>query len=225
MGNEWKLENAKLASPSRSFEDRPLRFRLVRWAVSVFCRLYFRIEFRGLEQVPREGPLIVAPNHASYFDPFWVSIPFPRQLRYLTWDRVFTVPLLGRMVRALGGFPIKLDSGDRAALRQALRHLRGGGALMVFPEGGRTRTGEGLAFKPGVIRLALDAPAPILPVTIIGGFQAFSALHRVPRPHKVIVVYHPPLQLSPPAADAEVKDYLRRQAEHLQQIVAAASAR
>jgi 1-acyl-sn-glycerol-3-phosphate acyltransferase len=199
-----------------------LLFQLLRRALYLMARFYFRIEFHGLAEVPRGGPLIIAPNHSSYLDPIWASLPLPRRLRYMTWDRVVAVPLLGRLARAFGAFPVKLETGDRAALRLALEHLRSGGALMIFPEGGRSRTGEVMPFKPGVIRLALDAQAPILPVTIIGGFDAFSAFHRFPRPSKVIVVYHPPLKLSPPADEAEVKNYLRQQAARLQQIVASA---
>ena len=198
-------------------------YQLVRLITYVICRLYFRLEFRGLGEVPREGPLIIAPNHASYLDPIWVSVPFRRRLRYMTWDRMFAVPLLGPLIRAFGGFPVKVESGDRAALRQALNHLRQGGALVIFPEGGRTRTGKMMPFKPGVIRLALDAQAPILPVTIIGGFEAFSPFHRFPHPRKVMIVYHAPLILTPPVEAAEIKDYLRQQSDRLQQIVASAS--
>jgi len=199
-----------------------LLFQLLRGTLYLISRLYFRIEFHGLAEVPREGPLIIAPNHGSYLDPIWVSLPLPRRLRYMTWDRVVAAPLLGRLVRALGAFPVKADTGDRAALRLSLEHLRGGGVLMIFPEGGRSRTGDLMPFKPGVIHLALTAQAPILPVTIIGGFEAFSPFHRFPRPHKVIVIYHPPLELSPPVDQAETKDYLRQQAARLQQIVGSA---
>lgn len=197
-------------------------FQLLRGTLYLISRLYFRIEFHGLAEVPREGPLIVAPNHASYLDPIWVSLPLPRRLRYMTWDRVVAAPLLGSLVRALGSFPVKPDTGDRAALRLSLEHLRGSGAIMIFPEGGRTRTGEVMPFKPGVIHLALKTQAPILPVTIIGGFDAFSAFHRFPRPHKVVVIYHPPIKFSLPVDEAETKDYLHQQAARLQQIVASA---
>jgi len=197
-----------------------LFFQLLRLTLYVICRLYFRIEFRGAAGVPREGPVIIAPNHASYLDPMWVSLPFRRRLRYMTWDRLFAVPLLGPLVRALGAFPVKPESGDRAALRHSLDHLRAGGAMMIFPEGGRTRTGDLMPFKPGVVRLALDAQAPILPVTIIGAFEAFSPFHRFPRPHKVIIIYHSPLHLSPPSDPAAVKEYMRQQADRLQRIVA-----
>jgi 1-acyl-sn-glycerol-3-phosphate acyltransferase len=197
-----------------------LLFPLIRIICYTLCRVYFRIEFRGVEHIPSQGPLILAPNHTSYLDPLWVSLPFRYPLRYMTWERVFSVPLLGCLIRLLGAFPVKLDSGDRAALRQALIYLRNRETLMIFPEGGRTRNGEPGPFKPGVVRLALDAQAPILPVTIVGGYKAFSPLHRFPRPRKIIVIYHQPVYLTPPPDEAAVRTYLFEQSSRLQQIVA-----
>ena len=165
-------------------------FELLRLTIYAICRCYFRIEFRGAEVVPTEGPVIIAPDHVSYLDPIWVSLPVGRRLRYMTWDRMFTVPVLGPLMRAFGAFPVKVETGDRAALRLSLTHLRSGGALMVFPEGSRSRTGGTQPFKPGVIRLALDTRAPIVPVTIIGGYRAFSPWYRFPRPRKVSVIFH-----------------------------------
>ncbi|HYE75727.1 MAG TPA: lysophospholipid acyltransferase family protein [Blastocatellia bacterium] len=197
-----------------------LLFRSLRLLCLIFCRIYFRIEFKGLENVPREGPVILAANHESYADPVWLSIPFPYPLRYMTWSEVFKVPLLGSLIRALGAFPVKIEgAGDRSALRTSLQHLKDKGTLVIFPEGGRTRTGQIMPFKFGVIRLALDTDAVIVPVSIIGGYRAFGPHHWIPRPHKIKIIYHRPVYLPPPPSDTESKDYLQQQATNIQTII------
>lgn len=193
--------------------------RLLVWTI---CKFYFRIEFEGVEKIPCAGPMILAPNHVSYLDPFWVSIPIKRPMRYMTWDRMTRLPLLGTMIKAYGAFPVNVEIGDRAALRLSLEQLRSGGGLVIFPEGARTRTGKMTSFKPGAIRLALETEAPVVPVTIIGGYRAFSPHHIFPRPYKLKIVYHDPIHPSPPADSSLVKEYMRKQAERLQSLVGSA---
>lgn len=191
-------------------------FKIIRSTCGFIFRLYFRIEFQGFENVPKRGPFIVAPNHQSYLDPFWVSVPFPYPLRYMTWDRFVYMPVIGHFIRTLGAFPVKLESGDRGAMRHSLAHLQQGGRLMIFPEGGRTRTGEVMPFKPGVIRLAYDAKVPIVPVSVVGGYKAYNPHHWIPRPRKVKIIFHPPMTLPTCVEKDEFKQWTMTQAACLQ---------
>jgi hypothetical protein len=90
-----------------------------------------------------------------------------------------------------------------------LEQLKKGGGLVIFPEGGRTRTGDILPFKPGFVRLALDTGACIVPVTIIGAYRAFSPWHKFPRPRKVKVIYHDPIRLEDLADQDKLKQYMK----------------
>lgn len=194
-------------------------FRFVRATCAGVFRLYFRLKFHGLENIPSQGPYILAPNHQSYLDPFWVSVPFRYPLRYMTWDRFIYMPVIGHFIRTLGAFPVKLEKGDRAALRHALEHLKNGGTLMIFPEGGRTRTGEVMPFKPGVIRLAYDANVPIVPVSIVGGYQAYNPHHWLPRPRQVHIYFHPSITLPRVTDKEELKQMLVSETARLQATV------
>jgi 1-acyl-sn-glycerol-3-phosphate acyltransferase len=195
-------------------------FTLSRWIVMGVARLWFRIEFEGTEHIPKAGPFLLAPNHVSYLDPFWVSLPVGRPMRYMTWDEMTRKPIIGPLMRAYGAFPVDIRRGDRLALRRAADQLQRGGGLVVFPEGGRTSTGELMSFKPGAILLALEAGVPIIPATILGGYEAYSRHHLLPRPRKVRVRYHPPLLLTLPPGEEVTKEFLRQQAVRLRSIVA-----
>lgn len=170
----------------------PWFYRILRPWVYALGRLYFRIQFRGVNHVPLEGPLLIVSNHVSYADPIWLSIPIRRRITFMTWDRVLQVPGLGALARAFGAFPVRVEQEDRRAMRAVIRHLQAGEAVVIFPEGGRTTTGKLGAFKPGAFRLAVELAVPVVPVSIRGGYEVWPPNRRFPRPGPVMVIYHPP---------------------------------
>lgn len=200
-------------------------YQMTRAFVFIVMRLYFRIEYIGTENLKSIGSMVVAPNHVSYLDPFWISVPFKRPLRYMTWDKMTRLPVLGRLMRAYGAFPVNIEHsvGDRNALRASLEQLHDGGKLMIFPEGGRTRDGELLSFKPGFIRLALEANVPVMPVSIVGGYRAFGPHLKFPKPYKIKVIFHKPITLdSPPDLHDKklLKDYMQIQCDKVRSMIA-----
>src|SRR5262245_46939803 len=97
------------------------------------------VENHGVENVPEEGAVIIAGNHPSYLDPLLVGLPIRRKIRFMAWDALFKVPLLGQVIKAVGAFPVDIRKGQgEAAYRQALSVLESGEALGVFPEGQRS---------------------------------------------------------------------------------------
>jgi 1-acyl-sn-glycerol-3-phosphate acyltransferase len=161
------------------------------------ARAWFGLELRGVENIPPAGPLIITPNHQTYADPPLVTIPIRRRVYYMAWNRLFRVPLLGQLIRLLRAFPVDIYSKDPRAVREALRLLEHGAAVMIFPEGGRSLDGTLGEFKLGAFRLAVTGGAQVLPVTISGGFEAWPPHRTLPRRGRMTITYHPPLRPRP----------------------------
>lgn len=170
---------------------------LFRPAVHAVSRAYFGLELRGVEHIPREGALVIAPNHQTYADPPLVTIPVRRPVYYMAWSRLFEIPVFNRFIRLLRAFPVDIDARDARATREAVRLLQGGAALMIFPEGERTADGRLQRFKPGAFRLAVSQDAPVLPVTITGGDRSWPPGRVLPRPGRITITYHPALRADP----------------------------
>ncbi|MBX3276505.1 MAG: 1-acyl-sn-glycerol-3-phosphate acyltransferase [Acidobacteria bacterium] len=176
---------------------------LVWWVL----RTLFSVEYRGLEHVPESGAVIIAGNHPSYLDPVLVAVPVRRQIRFMAWDALFRVPVLGTLIRAFGAFPVDLRKGKgEAAYQEALRVLGAGDALGIFPEGGRSESGPMGELKTGTARLAIETGAPIVPVTIGGATRVWPKWKLLPRPAKILVRFHPPIRLDPEARLLHVDD-------------------
>lgn len=170
---------------------------LVRPGIRALCRAYFGLRLVGLDNIPRDGPVIITPNHQTYADPPLVSIPVYRPVYYMAWSRLFEVPGLSWTIRRLRAFPVRLESQDARAAREAIRLLRAGEALMIFPEGGRSPDGTVQPFRPGAFRLAVAQGVPVLPVTIDGGTRSWPPGRLLPRPGAIRITYHPMLRPDP----------------------------
>ena len=198
------------------------QLEILRPIVGFFSRVLFKIEFHGLENVPAQGGLIIAANHQTYIDPFWISVPIKRPTRYLAWSDAFRWPIVGRCLVWFGAWPLALEGSDPGPIRRSLQWLRDGGAVVIFPEGGRSSaTGSLERFKAGAVRLALEAQVPILPVTIKGGNHVWPRGWKFPRLGKVIVTYHP-LYHAEQCPKEEIRACARRESERLADVIASA---
>ena len=187
---------------------------LFRPAVHALSRAYFGLRLRGTEHIPREGALVIVPNHQTYADPPLVTIPVRRPVYYMAWSRLFDIPVFSRFIRLLRAFPVDIDARDARATREAVRLLQRGAALMIFPEGERTGDGRLQRFKPGAFRLAVAVKVPVLPVTIVGGDRSWPPGRLLPRPGRITITYHPALYpstaLDPRAAAQDLAARTRR---------------
>jgi len=168
---------------------RFLRF-LCRWATV----LYLKDSCRGVRYVPRTGAVILVCNHQSFLDPVLATMALPREACYMARDSLFRRRLFKRLIESLNAFPIRRSAADLTAVKGALRRLKQGMALVMFPEGTRTLDGRVGPMLPGLGTIARKAAVPIVPTLIDGAFQAWPRGRALPRPASVIVEYGPPIR-------------------------------
>ena len=209
----------------QSSEPRPAPewvLSALRPAVGVVSRALWRLSFVGEENVPAEGGLIIAANHQTYVDPFWIGSRVKRPMRFLAWNEAFKWPVVGKALELLGAWPLVLDRGNPTAYRRSMQWLRGGGVLMIFPEGERAFADAGFArFRTGAARMALEAGVPVLPVTIRGGNRAWPRGQRLPHAGHVEIIFHP-LRRPVPLPGEDLRRCAQRETEALAEIIKAA---
>jgi 1-acyl-sn-glycerol-3-phosphate acyltransferase len=141
---------------------------LIRLLALPLCMLVYRTRTQHPEHVPGAGPAILAPNHFSAMDHFFCGIYVRRRVRFMAKSQLFK-GLLAPVLMHGGAFPVRRGQHDEEAIVTALQILRSGGVIVIYPEGGRSRTQQiGERARPGVGRLALESGAPVVPVAIAG---------------------------------------------------------
>ncbi len=209
-----------MKKPNTNKYPSPFFIESLRYFGIFVSKIFWRIKFYGTENIPQnlEGGLLVVPNHQTYFDPFWVCIPIRRKYRFMAWDKAFEWFLVGDIIRYLGAFPVNLERGSKESLKQAVRALRDGATLMIFPEGEREFTdGKMLEFKSGAVKIALLANVPILPVTIRGANKVWAQDMKFPRFGKVEIFYHPLLEVPRDAASS--REQIDELTDRLEEII------
>jgi 1-acyl-sn-glycerol-3-phosphate acyltransferase len=130
--------------------------------------LIYRLRAIGVGNVPRRGALVLAPNHFSQMDHFFVGVYLRRKIRFMAKSQLFGPPVLTYIYKHGGVFPVRRGHKDEEAFKTAYELLDQGEMLLVYAEGGRSRSGEMGEPKPGVGRIALESGVPIVPVAIHG---------------------------------------------------------
>jgi 1-acyl-sn-glycerol-3-phosphate acyltransferase len=154
----------------------------------------YRLRWRGLEHLPREGGAVLAANHTSNFDPWPLGLPlFPgRYLRFMAKSELWWFPLR-LMLKGVGAFPVRRGEGDMEAIRTAVELCRQGDIVVMFPEGTRRRKGLRKKWEArahtGAARIARDAEVPLVPAAIRG-------TDRLSRLGPLRVVYGEPIEVT-----------------------------
>jgi len=165
---------------------------ILSWVFGLFL-LVFKAHVIGLRRVPKRGPVILACNHQSFFDPPLVTVLLTREASYLARDTLFSNRWFGWLIRSLNAIPVRRNHADVGALKEMLRRLRAGYVVVTFPEATRTQDGRIGPMRPGTVLLAQRARATIVPVCIDGAFEAWPRGRALPWLGRVVVMYGEPI--------------------------------
>lgn len=172
-----------------------LLYRIAYSFIPAIWRLIFRMHISGAENIPLTGPVVLASNHRSNLDPFFLGVSTPRQIHFMAKAELWKVKTLGRIITAMGAFPVTRGSADRQAVRTALAILERGALLGLFPEGHRHRDGTLGPINPGVTLFSLREGVVTIPVVMSGTERVLRrGVLRLP---KVTVIFGRPLEIPP----------------------------
>ena len=170
----------------------------------ILCRIWYGIFLRtkviGAENIPAEGGFILASNHMANWDPPFLGTFSPRIVNFMGKEELFKNPIMAAICRGLHVFPVKRGAADKAAIKTAVKILKSGECLGIFPEGTRSKTGKLGKAESGVSLIAAMTKAPIIPAAIVNTDKIFSAEVKFPR---LAVVYGTPIYFDGNAKDKE----------------------
>lgn len=175
-----------LLSSTIDREGRAQHWFAQTWSRMILATTFSPVEVIGRENIPAE-PAVYAANHSSAFDIPLVYANLPMQFRIMAKVELFRYPFLGWHLTRSGQIPIDEKELNLAGVKKAIKTLKGGMSLMVFPEGGRTADGQIKKFQAGAFYMAIKAGVPVVPMAIVGAFEVLKM--------NTFVVHRGPMQL------------------------------
>jgi 1-acyl-sn-glycerol-3-phosphate acyltransferase len=164
---------------------------------------YFRWRVLGAENVPLNGGVILASNHASFIDPPLVGAGIRRDINYMARESLFRFPGIGALLRSWNSVPVDRDGGGAKGLKIILDRLLAGGGIILFPEGTRSQDGKLQPARSGIGLIVIKSTAPLVPVRVFGTYEAYGRHLKIPRPHRVTVKYGSPMNFESLRAEAK----------------------
>ena len=152
-------------------------YRCSAWFTNTLLKAFTRVELSGLEHIPPAGAAILAGNHISHFDPYYIGPPIPRPVDFMAMEEFFHVPVISAWLRWANVFPVK-RSTDGLAAREAIRRLKQGRLVSIFPErglrAGPTSLLGGAQMPKGTMALAHRLEVPVVPCVILGSDRLYQ---------------------------------------------------
>ena len=163
-------------------------FPLLKSLVRIFCKAIFFVKVENIENIPKEGAVILAANHISLWDAPVLVSSIPRYMRAMAKKELFENRILAAILKLSGAFPVSRGTGDITAIKTALKTLKDGHIFTIFPSGRRVKKDEEAGAKAGVALIAARSGAPVIPIALCGGYRLF---------HRVTIKVGEPMYIKP----------------------------
>lgn len=187
----------------------------------LLAKLFFGFRIIHRERVIQTGPVILATNHQSFFDPPLAGNASDRAIYFLAKKSLMNVPILGWLLPKLNVIPVNLEGGDRSALKALIRVLSAGECALVFPEGTRTPDGNLQPAEPGLGLIIAKTRVPVVPMRIFGAFDAWPIGGKIRLGPKIIIVVGEPIYFSENDFVGGGKDLYTRLSQRVMDAIAA----
>lgn len=209
-GREAQRTSSTPVASTRPWHNR-LFYRGCHMIVSLVFALYFRLRIAGRQHIP-PGSMLVCCNHQSHLDPVLVGLACRDPMTYLARDTLF-VGWFAKLIVYLGAIPIQRDGLGLAGVKRTLERLKIGEKVLIFPEGTRSPDGQLQPFKGGLALLARRAKVPLLPMAIVGAYEAWPKGQAFPAPRTIQVVVGPaiPVEVVATLEDAQLTELLSQE--------------
>ena len=190
----------------------------VGWARACMGVCFLPVKVIGKENIP-QGPVIIACNHTSMLDIHLVLGYFPKPFAFLMKEELFKIPLFGTAVKLLGFLPVNRSNPRRAVetLKAAAASIHNGKSVLIYPEGTRNRENELLPFKMGIMRIAVDAQVPILPIAVVGCSKSLPSTKELMHWHRLEIHIGKPIP-APTENKQNQEIYLENLRQTIQQL-------
>ncbi len=145
-------------------------FKIVKFLIKCFLHIFFRLKVHNIENFPKEGGAIVAANHKSNWDGVLCAALMPRRIFFMAKQELFSNSLFAKVMKWAGAFPVNRGAADVGAIKNAMKIIKNGECIAIFPEGTRVKEGETREIKSGVAMIAEKTKAPVVPIAIKGKY-------------------------------------------------------
>ena len=174
---------------------QPLMWGLGKYTSRIIAMILFGVRYRGAENFPKSGPVLLVTNHQSFLDPWLVGMACPRQVHFMARDTLFKGGIASWLMECVNAYPVRRGSADLQAIRHTVERLQSGYVVNIFPEGTRSTDGTIGVIAAGVAIILARAkmPIPVVPVLIDGAFEAWPRGQKLPHPGKVTVTAGKPI--------------------------------